>query len=107
MATRRADALMGVAESYLASGAKHSSSADRYQVMLLVSAETLSDGVTAETSDPLDQSISHIEDGPRVSAETLRRICCDSSISPILIGQKSARQKPIAVKRISGSRVAK
>ena len=157
---RRADALMGMAESYLAKGPGHSSSADCYQVMLHVSAETLKDDVpetkaghvsaetsearsnldmlervsakisdtgttkshldrvsaeisdtgvtnssldrvstetsnpepkkqtaacdTAENSTPLDEDISHIDDGPHVSAETSRRICCDAGISPIL-----------------------
>jgi hypothetical protein len=54
-AARRADALMEMAESYLANGPKASSSSDRYQVML------------------------------HVSAETSRRICCDAGISPISI----------------------
>ena len=38
---RRADAIADMAESYLANGSASSSSADRYQVMLHVSAETL------------------------------------------------------------------
>jgi len=81
---RRADALAEIAESYLAHGPASSSTADRYQVMLHVSAETLQEDVTAETSNPLDEEISHLEDGPHVSAETSRRICCDSGISPML-----------------------
>ena len=52
--------------------------------MLHVSAETLLEEITAETSNPLDEDISHLEDGPHVSAETSRRICCDSNISPML-----------------------
>ena len=48
------------------------SSADRYQVVLHVSAETLTDD---------GGDLSHIEDGPGVSAETSRRICCDAGIS--------------------------
>jgi hypothetical protein len=31
--------------------------------------------------------ISHLEDGPHVTAETSRRICCDSSISPLITGK--------------------
>ena len=69
---RRADALADMAESYLANGPASSSSADRYQVMLHVSAETLTNN---------EGDISHLEDGPRVSAETARRICCDAGIS--------------------------
>ena len=61
-----------MAESYLANGPASSSSADRYQVVLHVSAETLTN---------CEGDISHIEDGPRVSAETSRRICCDAGIS--------------------------
>lgn len=75
LSVRRADALSEMAESYLADGPGHSSSAERYQVLLHVSAETLKDSAV---------EISHIEDGPHVSAETSRRICCDSSISPIM-----------------------
>ena len=93
----RVDALMEVAESYLASGPQSSSSADRYQVMLHVSAETLTGDITAETlaeeitaETPADASadpsrefpLSHIEHGPHVSAETSKRICCDSNIIP-------------------------
>jgi len=76
---RRADALCEMAESYLAHGPASSSTADRYQVMLHVSDETLKEGtdgdVTAETANPLDEDISHLKDGPHVSAETSRRIC--------------------------------
>lgn len=69
---RRADALADMAESYLANGPGSSSSADRYQVVLHVSAETLTNN---------EGDISHLEDGPRVSAETARRLCCDAGIS--------------------------
>jgi len=93
--TRRADALAEMAESYLEHGDKYSSSADRYQVMMHVSAETLESDVSAETSEA---ETAHIENGPHVSAETSRRICCDTSISrlqegkngePLSIGRKS------------------
>jgi len=95
---RRADALTNMAESYLANGPASSSSADRYQVVLHVSAETLTNN---------EGDISHIEDGPRVSAETSRRICCDAGISvlsededgtPLNIGRKS-RIIPPAMRR--------
>jgi hypothetical protein len=100
IAVRRADALMEVAESFLARGPESSSSADRYQVMLHVSAETLSDDVTAETlnSDVTAETrksdvtcelpLSYLEHGPHVTAETSKRICCDSFIVPILTGKK-------------------
>jgi hypothetical protein len=89
IAVRRADALMDMAESWLASGPESSCSADRYQVMLHVSAETLSDDVTAETLNgdvtaetPADANadlacelpLSFIEHGPHVTAETSTRL---------------------------------
>ena len=95
---RRVDALADIAESYLANGPASSSSADRYQVVLHVSAETL----TANEGD-----ISHIEDGPHVSAETSRRLCCDAGLSVLTedengetlnIGRKS-RIIPPAMRR--------
>jgi hypothetical protein len=101
---RRADALAEMAESYLATGPATSSSADRYQVMVHVTAETLTSDVTAETSD---REISHLEDGPHVTAETSRRICCDASITKLVedeggellsIGRKT-RVIPSAMRR--------
>lgn len=95
---QRADALANIAESYLANGPAASSSADRYQVVLHVSTETLSDK---------GGELSHIEDGPRVCAETSRRLCCDASVSvftededgePLSIGRKS-RIIPPALRR--------
>jgi hypothetical protein len=91
---KRADALAEMAETYLKNGPASSSSADRYQVMLHVSAETSGD-------------IAHIEDGPDVSAATSKRICCDTSVStitedekgePLSIGRKS-RVIPPAMRR--------
>ncbi len=95
---RRADALAEMAESYLAHGPVSSSTADRYQVMI---------HVTAETSDGAESTNNYIEHGPHVSAETSRRIACDSSISilredqdgqPLSIGRKS-RCIPPAMRR--------
>ena len=86
IAHRRADALAEMAESYLANGPAESNSADRYQVMV---------HVTAETSD---DEVSYLEEGPHVTAETSRRICCDASVTrmtedetgePLSIGRKS------------------
>jgi hypothetical protein len=108
VSARRADALAEMAESYLASGLSSSSSADRYQVMLHVSAATLKDGITkdnitAETSNPMDEQISHIEDGPHVSAETSRRICCDTGVSPIMTNNDG---EPLSIGRKSWTRSA-
>ena len=90
LAARRADALAEVAETYLNTEPSQASTADRYQVVVHVSAET-----------------SHIEDGPHVSAETSRRIACDASIvklikdekgEPLSIGRRS-RAIPPAIRR--------
>ena len=95
---RRADAIAEMAESYLANGPTSSSSADRYQVMV---------HVTAETSDSASETNNYVENGPHVSAETTKRIGCDSSLSvliedengsPLNIGRKS-RVIPAAMRR--------
>jgi hypothetical protein len=95
---RRADAIAEMAESYLSNGLASSSTADRYQVMI---------HVTAETSDDAESTNNYLEHGPHVAAETSRRIGCDSSISvlhedrqgqPLNIGRKS-RVIPPAMRR--------
>ncbi len=97
MPTRRADALVEVAESYMNAEPVPNSTADRYQVVVHVAA-ALTD-VSAETP--------HIENGPHVSAETSRRIACDCSVvgikenekgEPLTIGRKS-RSIPPAMRR--------
>ena len=87
---RRADAIAEIAETYLNTEPSQANTADRYQVVVHVTAET-----------------SYIEDGPHVAAETSRRIACDSSIvkltkdrkgDPLSIGRKS-RGIPPAIRR--------
>jgi hypothetical protein len=79
VATRRADALANIAETYMNNDESSGSTADRYQVVVHVTAATSDLGdvadVTAETS--------RIEDGPHVTTETSRRICCDSTVIKI------------------------
>jgi hypothetical protein len=80
-AQRRADALALLAERALAAGFGNDSplsgtKAERYQVVLHVDSETLT-----EDGDGLGRS--ELEDGTRVSAETSRRLCCDASVVPI------------------------
>ena len=98
VSARRADAIEEMAESYLANGPATSSSAERYQVML---------HVTAETSASSQMGCGEIEAGPGVTAETSKRICCDTSVSrivadkdgePLSIGRKS-RVIPPAMRR--------
>lgn len=104
---RRADALAGIAESYLngePGKPGENATADRYQVVLHVTAETL-DSVQMASREEAD--VSHLEDGPHVTPETARRIACDASIvrlhedeggEPLSIGRKS-RTVPPAIRR--------
>jgi hypothetical protein len=101
---RRADALAGIAETYLNSEPGDNATADRYQVVLHVTAETL-DSVQMASRE--DADVSHLEGGPHVTAETSRRIACDASIvrlhedeggEPLSIGRKS-RAIPPAIRR--------
>ena len=110
---RRADALADVAETYLASGETVSATADRYQVVVHVAADTLKtepesgNGVSAETSPLGLADLAHLEHGPHVSAEMARRVACDGGIVklvedgdsvPLSIGRKS-RAIPPAIRR--------
>ena len=86
IAARRADALAEIAETYMNSNESSGCTADRYQVVVHVTAAT-----------------SSIEDGPGVTAETSRRIACDSSVvclkednngEPLSIGRRSRSIPP-------------
>jgi hypothetical protein len=59
--TRRADALAEIAETYMQTEPVPASTADRYQVVV---------HVTAETSPSQEVENAHIEGGPHVTAET-------------------------------------
>lgn len=90
---RRADALAQIAEVYLNHPENSGSTADRYQVVVHVTAETseaCEDDVTAVTP--------HVEGGPHVTAETSRRIACDCSVIPI---RDNIFGEPLAVGRKS------
>ena len=89
---RRADGLAIVAETYLANPDVSGTSADRYQVVVHVEANT---------------GEAHIEDGPHVTAETSKRLACDCSLikvtddengQPLSIGRKT-RSIPPAIRR--------
>ena len=109
---RRADGLVEVAEAYLDAEAKPASTADRYQVVLHVAAETLQahpgrDDVTAETPTYINAELSHLEDGPHIPAESSRRLACNCSVVTLIeddegrslsIGRKS-RSIPSALRR--------
>jgi len=94
ISARRADALAEIAEGYLGSENVACNTADRHQVVVHVTAETLSsniaDDVTAETS--------YLDDGPGVTAETSRRIACDASLVRLVKDQKG---EPLSIGRKS------
>jgi len=99
IATRRADALERVAESFLSGEKGERSGGDRYLVNIHTEVETLTaNGEGAE---------SECEDCGNVSAETSRRMACDASVvhwhegkdgEPLSIGRKS-RSIPPAIRR--------
>jgi hypothetical protein len=93
--TRRADALAEIAETYMQTEPVLSSTADRYQVVV---------HVTAETSPSQEVENAHIEDGPHVhprgtpTAETSRRIACDCTAVGVVDGEKG---EPLSIGRRS------
>jgi hypothetical protein len=107
---RRADALARVAERYLegdsASGGAATASgstADRYQVVVHVDAETLKEQSAGRC---------HVEHGPVLPAETVRRLSCDASVvriveneqgEPLDVGRKT-RTIPPAIRRALNAR---
>jgi hypothetical protein len=102
---RRADALALIAESYLQRGDGTVSTADRHQVVVHVDAETLRDQAPGRC---------HIEHGPALPVETVRRLTCDASLvritededgEPLDVGRKT-RTIPPAIRRALRSRDA-
>jgi len=88
VAARRADALCDMAETYLNHPESAGSTADRYQVVVHVTAE--SQGAKTPTAE--------LENGPCVSAETSARIACDCSVTTI---EESATGEPLNIGRRS------
>lgn len=100
---RRADALGAIAESFLKSGPAALSGGDRQQIVVHVDAATLRHRHAGRCE---------LEDGPGVSAETVRRLGCDASLvmmidneagEPLDIGRKT-RSIPPAMRRALRSR---
>ena len=81
IAARRADALAGIAETYMNGEPVANSTADRYQVIVHVSEES-----------------TYLEDGPHVSAETSKRIACDCNVIPI---KEDENGEPLSIGRRS------
>jgi hypothetical protein len=95
---RRADALALMAESYLQNGPAEQSTADRYQVVVHVDAETLRNHADGRCE---------LENGPSLPIATARRIACDASLlritedaagEPLSVGRKT-RSIPFALRR--------
>jgi uncharacterized protein DUF222/HNH endonuclease len=102
-AARRADALVRIAESSLKRRRADAKTAEHYQVVVHVDAETLRADAPGR---------SHVELGPTLPAETIRRIGCDSSLVTMLedhegkvldVGRKT-RSIPPAIRRALASR---
>jgi hypothetical protein len=102
-AQRRADALSTLAETTLRHSPTPLSAAERYQVVVHVTAETLTEG---------DAGRCELENGPGLAPDTVRRIACDSSLlrimeddagNPLDIGRKT-RAVPPAMQRALRSR---
>ena len=94
----RADALVAIADSFLATGPAARTGGDRHQVLVHVDAATLS-GVD-------ESGRCELEHGAPLAAETARRLACDASVvrvlerdgKPLSIGRKS-RSVPPALRR--------
>lgn len=84
---RRADALARVADSFLHRKRSCAGTAERFQVMVHVDAQTLAGRLAGRC---------HVEDGPALPVETVRRLACDGSLVQII---ESARGEPLDVGR--------
>jgi hypothetical protein len=102
-AHRRADALVVLAESYLAHGPAALSGGERQQIVVHVDANTLEERTAGRCE---------LEDGPAIAAETARRLACDASVvrivedergEPLDVGRKT-RSIPPALRRALNSR---
>jgi hypothetical protein len=99
LSAERSDALVQLAETWLARGPGELAGGERHQVIVHVAAATL--------ADPETEGRSAIEGGPRLCPETARRLACDASRvsvtdgghgEPLSIGRRS-RTIPSAIGR--------
>jgi hypothetical protein len=95
---RQADALVAMAESFLATGEHARRSGDRHLVVVHVDAEVLAGDADGRCE---------LEDGPNLAAETARRLGCDAAVvgivedergTPLDVGRKT-RSIPPAIRR--------
>ncbi|MFU8814663.1 MAG: DUF222 domain-containing protein [Pseudomonadales bacterium] len=106
---RQADAIAALAERFLSAppaAEEGLSTADRYQIIVHASAESLVEHGLVDPADP-----PHMDDGPVVAQETVRRMSCDAAIvrliesgagEPLDVGRKTRVISPAlrrAVKR--------
>ncbi len=82
---RRVEALATLAESFLATGPRDLSGADRQQIIVHVDAETLKHGHAGRCE---------LEHGPAIAAETARRLSCDASLVAVIENEKGDPQSP-------------
>ena len=85
--TRRVEALATLAESFLATGPRDLSGADRQQIVEHVDVETLQHRSAGRCE---------LEHGPSIAAETARRLACDASVVRIV---EDAKGEPLDVGR--------
>lgn len=91
---KRADALVFLAESFLANGGAALAAGERYLLHVHVDEQALPrDG---------DGTRCHVDDGPALAAETVRRLACDCS--RVCIHGRKTRQIPPAMRRTLRSR---
>ena len=98
-----ADALVVMAEGFLANGTGGRTGGDRFQIVLHTEADVL-------THDA--EGICEIDDGPTIAPETARRLACDSSIVWMLTGpdgepvnvSRKTRTIPPAIRRAARAR---
>ena len=103
LAHRRADALARIAESYLKHGEEGLSGPERQQIVVHVDVQTLKNSTAGRCE---------LEDGPALSAETVRRLACDASLvtvieseegEPLNVGRKTRAISP-ALRRALNAR---
>ena len=103
LAHRRADALARIVESYLKHGDEELSAPERQQIVVHVDVQTLKDSTAGRCE---------LEDGPSLSAETVRRLACDASLvtvieneegEPLSVGRKTRAISP-ALRRALNAR---
>ncbi|PKN57269.1 MAG: HNH endonuclease [Deltaproteobacteria bacterium HGW-Deltaproteobacteria-14] len=73
----RADALVDLAESFLASGYREGNAGERYQVVVHVDAHVTADA--ARDDDPGTPAAPYIEDVGAIADDTARQLACDAS----------------------------